>query len=64
MAPPRLALLPASMRMADARDRRIWHALMEECGCSHMIVGRDHCGPGADASGKAFYEPVRGPGIV
>ena len=59
-----LSLLPLAMRMAGPREA-VWHAIIRRnYGANHLIVGRDHAGPGPDSQGQPFYGPYDAQDLV
>ncbi len=59
-----LSLLPLAMRMGGPREA-VWHAIIRRNhGVTHLIVGRDHAGPGADSQGRPFYGPYDAQDLV
>jgi sulfate adenylyltransferase len=59
-----LSLLPLAMRMAGPREA-LWHTIIRRnYGASHMIIGRDHAGPGLDSHGRSFYGPYEAQAMV
>ncbi len=60
----KLSLLPLAMRMGGPREA-LWHAIIRKnYGCTHMIIGRDHAGPGNNSQGQPFYDPFAAQDIL
>jgi sulfate adenylyltransferase len=59
-----LSLLPLAMRMGGPREA-VWHAIIRRNhGVTHLIVGRDHAGPGSDSRGNPFYGPYEAQDVL
>ena len=59
-----LSLIPLAMRMGGPREA-LWHAIIRKnYGCTHLIIGRDHAGPGNDKNGNPFYGPYEAQEII
>jgi sulfate adenylyltransferase len=59
-----LSLLPLAMRLAGPREA-LWHAIIRRnYGANHLIVGRDHAGPGKDSKGNPIYGPYEAQEMV
>ena len=59
-----LSLLPLAMRMGGPREALLHAIIRKNYGCTHLIVGRDHAGPGSDSSGRPFYGPYDAQGLL
>ena len=59
-----LALLPLAMRMGGPREALLHCMIRKNYGCSHIIIGRDHAGPGLNSKGDPFYDPYAAQDLV
>jgi sulfate adenylyltransferase len=59
-----LSLLPLAMRMGGPREALLHAIIRRNHGVTHLIVGRDHAGPGKDSAGRPFYGPYDAQAMV
>jgi sulfate adenylyltransferase len=59
-----LALLPLAMRIAGPREALLHAIIRRNYGANHLIVGRDHAGPGDDSKGNPIYGPYEAQELV
>ena len=55
---------PIEMRYAGPREALLHAVFRQNFGCSHLVVGRDHAGPGLDSKGDPFYGPYDAQDLV
>jgi len=59
-----LAILPLAMRMGGPREAVLHAIIRKNYGCTHIIIGRDHAGPGNNTAGEPFYEPYEAQELI
>ncbi len=59
-----LALLPLAMRMGGPKEALLHAIIRKNYGCTHIIIGRDHAGPGKNNNGDSFYGPYEAQELV
>jgi len=60
----KLSLLPLAMRMGGPKETLLHALIRKNYGCTHLIVGRDHAGPGLDSKNNPFYGPYDSQEII
>ena len=59
-----LSLLPLAMRMGGPKETLLHAIIRKNYGCTHLIVGRDHAGPGLNSKNEPFYGPYEAQKIL